>query len=93
MKIVLDIFSLFKKHSEIPLTSNDDEAYSLRLFDDELLYFTMCRSGLEGLKTRILRLTLLLVILKLYLGIGNTLFQVKLLITITKFMVHFSHSK
>ncbi len=55
MKIVLDIFSLFKKHSEIPLTSNDDEAYSLRLFDDELLYFTMSRSGLEGLKTRILR--------------------------------------
>lgn len=32
-----------------------EEAYSLRLFDDELLSFTMSRSGLEGLKTRILQ--------------------------------------
>ena len=55
MKIVLDIFSLFKIHGEAPLVFDDEETYSLRLFDNELLTFTMSRSGLDGLKTRTLR--------------------------------------
>ena len=33
---------------------NDEDSYSLRLFDDELLMFAMSNSGLSGLTARIL---------------------------------------